>query len=496
MGLKNLLKNENTFNKGITVDSLGNALLDGEGNGITYANTNLSYGGPSKTIKYGENTGGRAGEIDIPSFHLTDRIEWYGNDQGLEGHEPTFLQGRDHKTGGTDFILRGGSSAFYDRRKTDLKRINDFLYHSVEGGQFQLRQGALQLLNSQPNTRTWNAGVSLLASIGAAGVSSFKRAGLIPEPADANINSTIGGVFGDSAIGGFLTNAMGGDYQSLMGRDILREQNFNTGDPGKPTKENWLDAIIDINPFKKKEAYNVKLKDSLDGNQIDLISYQDVFKAAGGNIPVNDSSINHKDMIPFRFEVIDSENPVDTFYIIFRAFLENFDDNYNATHNEIKYNGRGEQFYTYNTFKRTVNIGFKVAAQSRHEMKPLYKKLNYLVAQTAPDYSSFGRIRTPYLKLTMGDYLRKTPGIINNIGIRWNKDYPWEIKLDASKDSKMLILPHVLDVNLTFTPIHSFTPNNRIDAPFISINGKGTSNWLKNSADIYKVEKIKKEETD
>ena len=42
------------------------------------------------------------------------------------------------------------------------------------------------------------------------------------------------------------------------------------------------------------------------------------------------------------------------------------------------------------------------------------------------------------------------------------------------KDKDMLVLPHVLDITLTFTPIHSFTPNNSATkSPYI-----GISSWL------------------
>ena len=36
--------------------------------------------------------------------------------------------------------------------------------------------------------------------------------------------------------------------------------------------------------------------------------------------------------------------------MIFRAFLDDLKDNYNANFNEFSYNGRGETFYTYNRF--------------------------------------------------------------------------------------------------------------------------------------------------
>ena len=94
-----------------------------------------------------------------------------------------------------------------------------------------------------------------------------------------------------------------------------------------------------------------------------------------------------------------------------------FNDNYSANHNEIKYNGRAENFYTYNSFNRDISLSFKIAAQSRHEMMPLYRKLNFLASNTAPEYNkNSGRIMTPYIRLTVGSYLNRVPGVLKSIG--------------------------------------------------------------------------------
>ena len=105
-------------------------------------------------------------------------------------------------------------------------------------------------------------------------------------------------------------------------------------------------------------------------------------------------------------------------------------------------------------------------------MMPLYRKLNFLASNTAPEYNkTSGRIMTPYMRVTIGSYLNRVPGVINSIGIKWQKDYPFEISLDSPEngmDSHMLVLPHVLDVNVSFTPIHNFLPQKSIsDSPFI-----------------------------
>ena len=112
-------------------------------------------------------------------------------------------------------------------------------------------------------------------------------------------------------------------------------------------------------------------------------------------------------------------------------------------------------------------------------MKPLYRKLNYLVAQTAPNYSEVnGRIRTPFMKLTVGDYFKRVPGMLTSAVISWNKEYSWEIKNHPDWDNDMKVLPHILDVSINFQPIHSFIPNNQITTPFIGIDGGGeNADW-------------------
>ena len=55
-----------------------------------------------------------------------------------------------------------------------------------------------------------------------------------------------------------------------------------------------------------------------------------------------------------------------------------------------------------------------------------------------------------------------------------NEFEDFEIDLDVEElDRDMLVLPHVLDVSVSFIPIHDFVPSNLQTSPFIAIN-----NWL------------------
>ena len=230
--------------------------------------------------------------------------------------------------------------------------------------------------------------------------------------------------------------------------------------------------------FRREERVNLgspggNPDPELGTSTVDLLNAMDVFKSLGGS----DSGRQEiRDLVRFRIEAVDTDSPLNTDVMVFRAFLDSLNDNFSANYNEFNYNGRGESFFTYNSFNRGVDFSFKIAAQSSREMKPIYRKLNYLLSNTAPDYSNTsGRMRTPFVRVTIGAYLDRLPGVITGVSINWNKDYVWEIALDSpeDKDEKSLIskgqfvLPHVLDVNVTFQPIHDFLPRKSVKSPFI-----------------------------
>ena len=250
--------------------------------------------------------------------------------------------------------------------------------------------------------------------------------------------------------------------ESTETRTYHRESRLGLGDPGKPLNPSQKDASK-TQTGEWKYSYFMPEK-------IDKINALDVYKDKGTG---NFTGFSHRDMIRFRFEAIDNDTPkaesMHSDVMVFRAFLDDVSDNFSAKHNTFEYNGRAEEFHTYKGFSRDISVSFKIAAQSRHEMMPLYRKLNFLISNTAPDYSSNGRMRTPYMRMTVGHWMNRIPGVINKIGLKWDTDYPWEINVDGPEEGEpqMLVLPHVLDVSLSFTPIHNFLPQKGVDTPFI-----------------------------
>ena len=203
--------------------------------------------------------------------------------------------------------------------------------------------------------------------------------------------------------------------------------------------------------------------DVYDVRTIDKISAASIFKRQ--NLESFDGTF--KDYIKFRIAVVDNENPLNDNVILFRALLDNLSDNYTGEWNNFKYNGRAENFYTYNGFNRAISFGFKIHAQTRWEQKPLWRKLNYLVAQTAPEYKN-RRMRGVFSRLTIGDWMNEIPGFFTSIGLSWSTAYPWEIRHDSNgADSDLNEYPHILDVACEFQPVHNFAPSNSPTTPFI-----------------------------
>jgi hypothetical protein len=218
------------------------------------------------------------------------------------------------------------------------------------------------------------------------------------------------------------------------------ENRVNLGDPGKRNKN--------------ISSYRQGL-----GEPLDKITSYPLYKSEGPNTK------DTNDLIKFRIGIIDNDSPKEKIYIHFRAFLDSMDDNYTAEWNAFKYMGRGENFYRYNGFTRTINLGWTVAAQSKDELIPMYQKLNYLASSLTPDYSYTGYMRGNLATLTVGGYLYEQPGIITSINYSVPQESPWEIGISDNtsglviNDTSVKELPHIIKVTgFNFIPIHTFVP--------------------------------------
>lgn len=181
-----------------------------------------------------------------------------------------------------------------------------------------------------------------------------------------------------------------------------------------------------------------------------------------------------KDLIDFRIGIYDNNtigvgNAIKLNWLHFRVFLDDFSDSYGAEWKGIEYMGRGEKFYRYTGFKREVNLKFTIAVASKEELLPIYKKLNYLASSTAPYYSENGYMSGNLSRITLGGWLVETPGFISSVDLSIPDESPWEtnVPINEGPDPNVKQLPHMVQVTLKFTPIHTTRPriNNLTNTP-------------------------------
>lgn len=219
------------------------------------------------------------------------------------------------------------------------------------------------------------------------------------------------------------------------------------------------------NPGKKgsKSSY-VFGKDGVN-KPLDKLNALPIYQSSTGVIQDNIKN----DLVKFRIGVIDNDNPKNKTYIHFRAFIDQMNESYSSNWNSTNYVGRGEELYRYGGgFKRSLNLAWTVAAQSKDELIPMYQKLNYLASIVAPDYSSEGYMRGNLITLTLGGWFFEQVGFIEGINYDVPADSPWEIAIpdggqsstnSITSDSSVKEMPHIIKVSgFKFTPLHGFLP--------------------------------------
>lgn len=247
------------------------------------------------------------------------------------------------------------------------------------------------------------------------------------------------------------------------------EKRVNLGDPGFYPPDRNI----------KNYSYGYDGSGAASSDSYDKINALELYNSSGpdANKPIND-------LVKFRIAAIDSGGSSNKVYMHFRAFLGSITDNYTGNWDSMQYVGRGENFYTYKGFDRKVSLSFTVAAQSKKELMVMYRKLNYLASNLAPDYSD-GYMRGPLVSLTIGGYFYEQVGFITGLSFEMDENTPWEIGINAQGeyDPSVKELAHIIKVTgFSFTPIHNFTPkkaqwDNLKNTPFINLTNGVTSGY-------------------
>ena len=241
-------------------------------------------------------------------------------------------------------------------------------------------------------------------------------------------------------------------------------------------KKNIEERLSLGNPGKAKNV----LRYSVDQPALDKINARPFYEPS--KAPDHSRKNDGNDLVKFSIGILQNDGKENSNYIHFRAFIEGFSDSYNANWSDTQYIGRGEKFYNYGGFNREISMGWTVYAQSKAELIPMYKKLNYLATSLAPDYSSGGFMRGSLARLTVGGYLYNQLGIIKGLTYTIPDESTWEIGIDeeGGNDDTVKELAHMIKVSgFTFIPIQDKVPE-KGKTEFIQLaNGmsRADTNW-------------------
>jgi hypothetical protein len=140
-------------------------------------------------------------------------------------------------------------------------------------------------------------------------------------------------------------------------------------------------------------------------------------------------------------------NPLKT--LSFLGYITDYTENYDSGWGDVKYIGRAESFYTFNSFKRSLSVGFNIPCFNKDELEKKHCSLSELASALAGKYSDNGLLGGVITRLKVGGYINNQPGIINNLTFQPIQDSSWD--LDSG-------FAFYLKVSFGFTVIHNFLP--------------------------------------
>lgn len=240
-----------------------------------------------------------------------------------------------------------------------------------------------------------------------------------------------------------------GDYNSKSSLKFYQEGTYK--------KKNKRETLKD---FRKTPRNDRGFQDT--GNEYDKITDSSDYltdKYTLDKIYYNSSSDrtsnvfnSTEDLIDFEIFIVNGTDQNET-KLKFKAYINDFSDDYSAKWATQTYMGRGEEFYRYEKFTRNINLAFTAVADNKENLQTMYEQLNTLASSLAPSYTQQGYMTGNLHRLTVGNYIKKQYGILTGLSFKIPEDSPWEIESGNQ-------LSHYIEVSgLKFNIIHNFRPN-------------------------------------
>ena len=217
------------------------------------------------------------------------------------------------------------------------------------------------------------------------------------------------------------------------------------------------------------------MRDSDLSERLGRIQYKDELKDAHPNASTDGTIEGSKNGMPFYFK-----DMRDGAFVFFRAYIEGLTESLSPSYNSTQYIGRSEPVYTYGQTEREVTMTLKLFAQTKDELKSIYKKMNKLTSLCYPEYlqdtftlektqgtgdettlveetASYGnRMKPPLTKLRVGEMYGKQNdelmGYIKSLSYSVEQSSPYETEQGKR-------VPKFITANISYQVIHSTVPN-------------------------------------
>ena len=143
--------------------------------------------------------------------------------------------------------------------------------------------------------------------------------------------------------------------------------------------------------------------------------------------------------------------------IEFSAIVDTYTDAYSPNYNTVNYIGNPIGYPIYQNTKRTINLGFKVAAYNSSDLSKIKDKLKNLSNMTWPANVSgaLNRISTPFIIFGFGKFINGERGVITTLQYSIDTATPWGGERDISDP----IHPMVVSVSATLDIVPKTVPN-------------------------------------
>jgi len=356
------------------------------------------------------------------------------------------------------------------RRQDDVLRLTRMLT-DVPGAKFVSNQVLLQAYNSANFRKASDSLLAQVAAILGNTVISTGRAAAITL-AQAGIAGSGARLTLPQPSSFYYTQGNPGSATAIFDSEIANERGTQTVFSSRNSKyarlqenltdgiDNYIDARLDQSAIKlpTEASISAKARESIS------VKGEGTYYFGGTN---KSDQINLLDV----GEGLEDDNDLFTKIVfakynskgeysgtkVFRAFIGNISDTFTAKWNANEYVGRMEQFFVYTGFTRALSFPLQVPIFSSVEQPIVYNKVNSLISHTAPEYTGGTGIPSGIITyLEVGDYY-KGPGVLNSVGVSISNDVQWSAGPEKF-NGRSLILPQVLSLNMSFTPIHEITP--------------------------------------